>query len=71
MMDVALYIGLCFSPIAALMGFAISYAEYSRHYSDKRTPLLLSLRTALFVFVFFMLLSFALGLVLPRLAGAR
>ena len=69
MMSLALDVGLLLSPVAALMGFAISYSEYSRHYPGKRMPLLLSLRTALFVFAFFMLLSFAIGLVLPDLVG--
>lgn len=71
MMELALTIGIVFSPLAALAAFAISYTEYSRHYTDKRRPLLLSLRTALFVFVVFMALSAGIGLVLPRLSGAK
>jgi hypothetical protein len=71
MMELALTIGLVFSLLAALAAFAISYAEYSRHYTDKRRPLLLSLQTALFVFVVFMALSAGIGLVLPRLSGAK
>ena len=71
MMTIALMIGIIFSPLAALMAFLITYSEYSKHYVEKRTPMLMSLRSALFTFVFFMLLAVGIGLTLPYLAGGR
>jgi ABC-type spermidine/putrescine transport system permease subunit II len=67
MMGPALVIALLFAPLAALMGFAISDGEYSRHYPDRRTPFLMSLQTALVVFVVFVLLALFAGWLMPRI----
>ncbi len=71
MMGVALMVGLAFAPIAGAMAFLISYDEYSRHYTEKRTPALMALRSGLFAFAFFMILSVGIGFAMPLLAGGE
>jgi len=62
-----LLIGLVFSPIAGLMAFLITYHEYQRHYADKQQPLRIAFEAALFTFVFFMIISAVIGLILNRI----
>jgi hypothetical protein len=45
----------------------ITYGEYTKHYPDKKRPLLLAGRTAVAVFVFFMLAALAVSLLATRL----
>jgi hypothetical protein len=43
------------------MAYAITYAEYVRHYPEKRTPMLLALRTACVTLGVFLVLSVVAG----------
>lgn len=53
-----LAIALTFNLIAATMAFLITYNEYSCHiYMDKRKALKIAIEAALFVFLFFSILS--------------
>ncbi|HET6401562.1 MAG TPA: hypothetical protein VFH95_09205 [Candidatus Kapabacteria bacterium] len=65
-MQLYLIIGLLFSPLAAAAAFLISYSEYSRHYVHKRPAIMMSLRTALMAFVFFMALALIAGYVIQH-----
>jgi hypothetical protein len=49
------FIALIFSPFAAAAAFAITYAEYSRHFIDKKKVLKRALRMALVTFIFFLI----------------
>jgi small neutral amino acid transporter SnatA (MarC family) len=55
-----------FSPIAALMAYLITYAEYSHHYSDRGPVIREALRTAIFTLLVFFVLGTALSFILPR-----
>jgi len=57
-------IGLCFSPLAALAAFLITYREYAHHYSSKGPPLKHGLQAALLAFVVFMVVAVAVGLLI-------
>jgi hypothetical protein len=59
-----LVIGLVLSPIAALMSYFITYDEYLHHYPDKGTPRRMALQAAALTFIFFVLISMAVGWVL-------
>jgi len=48
-----------FALLAGLCAFLITYAEYLKHYPDKRMPLKIAIQTALAAFSFFMLLALA------------
>jgi hypothetical protein len=64
-------IGLVFSPLASVMAFLITYGEYVHHYPDKRQPLKLATQAALATLVFFVVLSFAAGFVIERIARSQ
>jgi hypothetical protein len=51
----AFFIALIFSPFAAAIAFAITYAEYAKHLIDKKRVLKKALGTALVAFVFFLI----------------
>jgi hypothetical protein len=53
-----------FSILAALCAFIITYGEYLRHFPDKKRPLKMATQTALGAFLFFMLLSFVITIVI-------
>ena len=53
------------SLLAAIMAFLIIYEEYKHHYPDKRQVCKEALKAACFTFVFFLVLGFFLGLILP------
>ncbi len=59
-------IGLLFSPLAALIAFAITYEEYTHHYSDSRKPLRLAAQAATVTFVVFLVLAAFVGFVAVR-----
>jgi uncharacterized membrane protein len=61
-----LIIGLPFSVVAAIFVFLLSYREYSHHFSDKKT-LKLSFDSAIFTFLYFIVLSLVIGVVLGRI----
>jgi ABC-type transport system involved in cytochrome c biogenesis permease subunit len=58
-----------FSVLAAIMGFLITYHEMRQHHRDKKQPVFDALRTAIFVLIFFLALSWLVVTVL--LAGGR
>lgn len=59
-----LVIGVIFGSLAGSMAFLITYNEYSRHYTGRKRPIILSLRTAIFTFVFMSGLTILIGYVL-------
>jgi len=65
-MGISLVLWGIFSPIAALMAFLITYAEYSHHYTDRGPAIREALRTAVFTFVVFMVFGVAIAFILPR-----
>jgi len=60
-------VGLIFAGIAALMAFAITYAEYAQHYLSRKEPFYESMRAALFTFVVFLALSCLIGFCLAKM----
>ena len=66
MLRTALVLGFSFSFIASLAAFLISYEEYSRHYPDKRKAFLLSVRTAVFAFMVFLVLAIIIGFFIDK-----
>ena len=42
-----IFLGPVFSPLAGAMAFLIAYDEYSRHHLEKRQVILMSLRTGM------------------------
>ena len=58
---IVFYIGLFFSPFAALMAYIITYGEYQHHYPDKTMPRRLALEAGIGTFVFFLLISIFIG----------
>lgn len=56
MLKVVFLVALIFSPFAAAIAFAITYAEYSKHFVDKKKVLKRALRMALVAFVFFLII---------------
>ena len=61
-----LVIGVIFGSLAGLMAFPITYNEYSHHYTGRKRPAILSLRTAIFTFAFMSGLTALLGYVLTN-----
>lgn len=62
------WFGSLFGALAGACAFIIAYAEYRRHYPDKRRPLLLSAEMAVAAFAFFFIASLLLPWLL-RFAG--
>lgn len=56
-----------FSPIAALMAYLITYAEYSHHYSDRGPVIREAVGSALFTLLVFLVLGIAMSIILPRI----
>jgi len=63
---ISIFIGLVFSPLAALMAFLMTYNEYSHHYSDNKIPLKRSIEAGVFTFIVFMIISALIGWFLSR-----
>jgi hypothetical protein len=68
-MIVVIAAGLPFACMAALSVFFLSYREYSRHYSDGKMPMKLSLESAFFTLLFFCILLLVLGYILSHMFG--
>lgn len=62
---------LLFSPIAAVMAFAITYGEYCRHFADRREPLRIGLWTAALTWILFMLVGIGGGWFVERFVVLR
>jgi purine-cytosine permease-like protein len=58
-----LLIGLIFSLIAAIMAYLTTYAEYERHFPDRRKARNIALESAVVFFIFFVILTIALAVV--------
>jgi len=58
------YIGLGFSPFAALMVYLITLNEYQHHYPDKKTPQKIALQAAGFAAIVFVILGLFIGYLL-------
>jgi hypothetical protein len=63
-MNIALVLGLIFSPLAAVMAFLITYEEWRKHFPDRGPALRAGLEMAMLTFFVFLLLSLAAVLVL-------
>jgi hypothetical protein len=61
---IAFVVGVTLAPLAAIMAYIITYQEYQHHYPDSGTPRRMALQTAVYTFVFFVILSLAAGWVL-------
>ena len=57
-------IGGSFGFLGALMAYLITYNEWVHHYQTKKEPRKMALETAVFVFIFFFLLSLIGGYIL-------
>jgi len=56
-----LFIGIVFSPLAAIAAYLITYSEYQHHYSDNKKPKKLAMETALGTLLLFLLISLTIG----------
>jgi hypothetical protein len=56
-----LALGIACGVFAGLMTFLISYNELVKHFATKIIPVKVSLKSALVSFIFFLLMSLALG----------
>jgi K+-sensing histidine kinase KdpD len=61
-----LIIGAIFGLFAGLMAFIITYHEYLRHFTERRTPVKMALEAAAFAFFVFLTLAIVAGFVLTR-----
>ena len=58
-----LIIGLIFGSLGALMAYLITYKEWIHHYTSPEIPRKMALETALFTFIFFLVVCLIVGLV--------
>ena len=58
-----LIIGLIFGSLGALMAYLITYKEWMHHYQSPKIPRRMALETAVFTFVFFLVVCLIVGLV--------
>jgi hypothetical protein len=58
-------VGLIFGFLAGLFAFLITFNEWLHHYVSWREPFKMALKAGLFAFGFFLIISLALGIVLP------
>ena len=70
-MAIWLVIGVVFSPLAALMAFLITVAEYSHHFPDRKTVILHGLQMAAITFLVFMGLAVAAGYFFQTMVANR
>jgi len=63
---IVLLIGLLFAPLAGLMAFLVTYGEYSHHYADRKEPLKFAIAAAVFTFLVFGLMFFAISFIIPK-----
>lgn len=66
-----LIIGAAFSLFAAAMAFLISYAEYVKHFIDKRKPIIMALEAAAVVFALFLVISLIIAFYFGSTAAAN
>ncbi len=60
---IMLVLGTIFGIIASAMAYLITYEEYRKHQFPKQRLIKTSLQSALFTFLFFLILSLILGYV--------
>jgi uncharacterized membrane protein len=61
-----LVIGMFFSVLAGLMTILISYNELVKHYTTKKEPIKISLKSAAVTLVFFVALSFIISFFIKK-----
>ena len=66
--DASVILWIIFSPIAALMAYLITYAEYSHHYPDRGPVIREALRTAIVTLLVFLVLGIAVSFILPLIS---
>ena len=66
MNKIVFLIGLLFSPLAALMSFAITYEEYKHHFPEFKIAVKKALGTALITFLIFLTLSFLISIIINK-----
>lgn len=59
-----LIIGLIFGSLGALMAYLITYKEWMRHYTSPKVPRRMALETAIFTFIFFLVVCMIVGIVI-------
>ena len=57
-------VGLIFGSLGAIMAYLITYKEWMHHYPTKKEPRKMALETAIFTFIFFMLVALLVGVVI-------
>jgi hypothetical protein len=67
LMIVLFLIGLIFGSLGAIMAFVITYQEYCHHYLDKRDTFRTAMKSAVFTFVVFLVLSVFLAIFLRKI----
>ena len=56
-------IGFIFGSLGALMAYLITYKEWIHHYPSPKIPRRMALETAIFTFVFFLVVALLVGVV--------
>jgi purine-cytosine permease-like protein len=64
-----LFVGLFFGSIASIMAYLITYEEYTKHFLEKRKPVLYAFQSAFFTFVVFVVIVCLVGAVLAMSLG--
>jgi len=67
-MKLFFFIGLIFSPLAAMCAFIITYGEYTHHYPTKKEALKLAWEAAIFTFITFMALIIVAGFFVSQIS---
>jgi len=68
---ITIFLGLFFSPFAAIMAGIITYSEYLHHFPDNKEPKRMAIQTGIFTFIIFMVISLLIGLALPFVTGSQ
>jgi len=58
-----LIIGIIFGSLGAICAYLITYKEWQHHYPSPEIPRKMALETAIFTFIFFLMLMIVAGLV--------
>ncbi len=61
-LDISIIFGVVFGFLGSLIAYLITYKEWVHHYPTKKEPKRIALQTAIFAFIFFLLVSILLGL---------
>jgi hypothetical protein len=61
------FIGMLFSSLGAIMAYIITYQEYRHHFKDKRDTFRMAMRTAVFTFTVFLIITIFLAIFLRKI----